>query len=44
KFAKEWALENQAGRPQLNRMRDIESELEIEKQGKKLRKLCGLEK
>lgn len=43
KFAKEWALENQAGRPQLNRMRAIESELEIEKQGKKLRKLCGLE-
>jgi ketol-acid reductoisomerase len=43
KFAKEWALENQAGRPQLNRMRAIESELEIEKRGKKLRKLCGLE-
>lgn len=44
KFAKEWATENQAGRPMLNRMRAIESELEIEKQGKKLRKLCGLEK
>lgn len=44
KFAKEWALENQAGIPMLNRMRDLESELEIEKQGKKLRKLCGLEK
>jgi len=44
KFAKEWALENQAGRPMLNRMRELESELEIEKQGKKLRKLCGLEK
>lgn len=43
KFAKEWALENQAGNPQLNRMRDIEDELEIEKRGKKLRKLCGLE-
>ncbi|MBI4812906.1 MAG: ketol-acid reductoisomerase [Methanobacterium sp.] len=43
KFAKEWALENQSGRPQLNRMRDMEDELEIEKQGKKLRKLCGLE-
>jgi ketol-acid reductoisomerase len=28
----------------LNRMRELESELEIEKQGKKLRKLCGLEK
>ena len=44
KFAKEWTLENQAGRPMLNRMRDLESKLEIEKQGKKLRKLCGLEK
>lgn len=43
KFAKEWALENQAGNPQLNRMRAIEDELEIEKRGKKLRKLCGLE-
>lgn len=43
KFAKEWAVENQAGRPQLNRMRAIESELEIEEKGKKLRKLCGLE-
>jgi ketol-acid reductoisomerase len=44
KFAKEWALENQAGNPQLKRMRAIEDDLEIEKQGKKLRKLCGLEK
>jgi ketol-acid reductoisomerase len=44
KFAKEWALENQAGNPQLKRMRAIEDGLEIEKQGKKLRKLCGLEK
>ncbi|MCC7550483.1 MAG: ketol-acid reductoisomerase [Methanobacterium sp.] len=44
KFTKEWALENQSGRPQLNRMRVIESELEIEKKGKELRKLCGLEK
>lgn len=43
KFAKEWALENQAGRPMLNRLRDIEGELEIEKVGSKLRKLCGLE-
>jgi len=43
KFAKEWALENQAGRPQLNRMSAIESELVFEKRGKKLRKLCGLE-
>lgn len=44
KFAKEWGLENQAGNPQLKRMRAIEDDLEIEKQGKKLRKLCGLEK
>ncbi|MDI6643923.1 MAG: ketol-acid reductoisomerase [Methanobacteriaceae archaeon] len=44
KFAKEWALENQAGRPMLNRLRDIEGELDIEKVGSKLRKLCGLEK
>lgn len=44
KFAKQWALENQAGNPQLKRMRAIEDNLEIEKQGKKLRKLCGLEK
>jgi ketol-acid reductoisomerase len=43
-FAKEWALENQAGRPMLNRLQYLESELEIEKEGKKLRKLCGLEK
>ncbi|MGC9517956.1 MAG: ketol-acid reductoisomerase [Methanomicrobiales archaeon] len=44
KFAKEWALENQAGRPMLNRLRDIEGNLQIEKVGSKLRKLCGLEK
>jgi ketol-acid reductoisomerase len=44
KFTKEWALENQAGKPQLNRLRDIESDLQIEKEGRKLRKLCGLEK
>lgn len=44
KFAKEWALENQAGQPMLNRLRDIEGELEIEKVGSKLRKMCGLEK
>jgi ketol-acid reductoisomerase len=44
KFTKEWALENQAGKPQLNRLRDLESELHIEKEGRKLRKLCGLEK
>ncbi|MBE2899986.1 ketol-acid reductoisomerase [Methanothermobacter thermautotrophicus] len=44
KFAKEWALENRAGAPMLKRMRKLESELEIEEVGAKLRKLCGLEK
>ena len=44
KFTKEWALENQAGTPQLNRLRDLETELQIENEGRKLRKLCGLEK
>jgi ketol-acid reductoisomerase len=44
KFAKEWALENRAGAPMLKRMRKLESELEIEEVGSKLRKLCGLEK
>ncbi len=44
KFAKDWALENQAGLPMLKRLREIESELKIEKEGSKLRKLCGLEK
>lgn len=44
KFATEWALENQAGRPTLNRLRDIEGELLIENVGAKLRKLCGLQK
>jgi ketol-acid reductoisomerase len=44
KFAKEWALENTAGRPQLNRLRAIEGELPIEEVGRKLRKLCGLQK
>lgn len=43
-FAKEWALENQAGRPMLNRLRDIEGDLLIEKVGAKLRRLCGLQK
>lgn len=43
-FAKEWALENHAGRPMLNRLRDIENDLLIEKKGRELRKLCGLEK
>ena len=44
KFAKEWALENQAGGPMLKRMRDMEDELQIEEVGSKLRKLCGLQK
>jgi ketol-acid reductoisomerase len=44
KFAKEWALENQAGSPMLNRLRSIEENLQIEKVGSKLRKLCGLQK
>lgn len=43
-FAKDWALENRAGKPMLNRLRAIESDLAIEGVGKKLRKLCGLEK
>ena len=43
KFAKEWALENQAGKPMFNRLRDIEGDLLIEKVGSKLRKLCGLQ-
>ncbi|HSO25545.1 MAG TPA: ketol-acid reductoisomerase, partial [Methanobacteriaceae archaeon] len=43
-FTKEWTLENQAGSPMLNRMRDIEGDLEIEEVGSKLRKLCGLQK
>lgn len=44
KFAQEWALENQAGRPMFNRLRAIEGDLLIEKVGTKLRKLCGLQK
>jgi ketol-acid reductoisomerase len=43
-FTKEWNLENQAGAPMLNRMRDMEEDLQIEKVGTKLRKLCGLQK
>lgn len=44
KFAKDWATENNAGKPMLSRLRAIESELQIEKVGTKLRKLCGLQK
>ena len=43
-FAREWALENQAGQPMLKRLRAIEGDLLIEKVGSKLRKLCGLQK
>jgi ketol-acid reductoisomerase len=43
-FTKEWATENIAGRPMLNRLRAIEANLQIEKVGAKLRKLCGLQK
>lgn len=44
KFTKEWATENNAGKPMLNRLRAIEADLQIEKIGAKLRKLCGLQK
>lgn len=44
KFTKEWATENNAGKPMLNRLRAIEADLQIEKVGAKLRKLCGLQK
>jgi ketol-acid reductoisomerase len=37
RFAKDWILENKAGRPQLKRLREIESEHLIEKVGKELR-------
>ena len=44
KFTKEFALENQAKAPMLGRMRSMEDDLQIEKVGTKLRKLCGLQK
>lgn len=44
KFTREFALENQAGAPMLKRMRAMEDDLQIEKVGTKLRKLCGLQK
>jgi len=37
RFAKEWILENQAGRPTLNALRREHDELLIEKTGKQLR-------
>ncbi len=39
KFAKEWILENQAGRPMLYALRKKESEHQIEKVGKELREM-----
>ncbi len=44
RFATEWRLENIAGKPHLNALRRLEKEHLIEKVGKKLRKMCGLEK
>ncbi|MCS3901309.1 ketol-acid reductoisomerase [Methanococcus voltae] len=44
RFTKEFALENQAGKPHLNSMRRLEGELLIEQVGADLRKKCGLEK
>ncbi|MDR1074697.1 MAG: ketol-acid reductoisomerase [Treponema sp.] len=41
KFAREWILENQVGRPFFNRMRDLEAEHPIEKVGKELRSMMG---
>ncbi len=38
-FAREWILENQAGRPSFNLMRRMEAEHEIEEVGKKLREM-----
>jgi ketol-acid reductoisomerase len=38
-FAREWILENQAGRPSFSLMRRIEAEHEIEEVGKKLREM-----
>jgi ketol-acid reductoisomerase len=39
KFAKEWILENKAGKPFLNSMRHKEKSHELEKTGKELRKM-----
>lgn len=38
-FAREWILENQAGRPVFNALRRIESEQPIEIVGKEIRKM-----
>ncbi|ABR56752.1 ketol-acid reductoisomerase [Methanococcus aeolicus] len=44
KFARDWALENVSGIPHLNAMRRLEDESLLETTGKKLRKMCGLQK
>ena len=40
-FAKEWILENQAGRPVFNALKRMESEHEIEEVGAELRKMMS---
>ena len=40
-FAREWILENQAGRPVFNALRRIEAEHPIEEVGKKLRSMMS---
>lgn len=40
-FAREWILENQAGRPSFNAYRRQEAELEIERVGRNLREMMG---
>lgn len=40
-FARTWLLENQVGRPQFNKMREIEANHPIEQVGKELRKMMS---
>ena len=40
-FARDWILENQAGRPVLNASRKEQAELQIEKVGKQLREMMS---
>jgi ketol-acid reductoisomerase len=44
KFAREWILENQVGRPRFNAMRKMEAEHPIEKVGKELREKMSWQK
>lgn len=44
KFTKEWILENKAGTPILDSLRDIDKKQQINIVGTRLRKACGLEK